>query len=209
MFTDPDSLEGVIGQLPSPSSLKDLIVHKSDFEKDDDTNFHMDFITACSNLRAANYGITPADKHKSKLIAGRIIPAIATTTAMVVGLVCLEMYKVCVRWECRMLCSHVQEKSIILNIGSVSKLHTLVTPHRQSKPHSGKSDMVVRIWHILLVLELRLSHIEPHSHADQVLLSCGVVGKLGWSHVQRFIGDWIQYSMLPFIFRRWYRAIRT
>ena len=97
VFIDPDSLEGVIGQLPSPSSLKDLIVHKSDFEKDDDTNFHMDFITACSNLRAANYGITPADKHKSKLIAGRIIPAIATTTAMVVGLVCLEMYKVCVR----------------------------------------------------------------------------------------------------------------
>ena len=142
VFTDMDSLEGVIGQLPSPSSLKDLIVHKSDFEKDDDTNFHMDFITACSNLRAANYGITPADKHKSKLIAGRIIPAIATTTAMVVGLVCLEMYKVCVRLECRMLCSHNQEKTIISkldqektiisHIRSVSKLHTLSTPHEQS-----------------------------------------------------------------------------
>ena len=41
-----------------------------------------------------------------------------------------------------------QEETIISNIGSVSKLHTLVTPHRQSKPHSGKSDMVVRFWHI-------------------------------------------------------------
>ena len=64
------------------------------FEKDDDTNFHMDLITSMANLRARNYGIGEVDKLQAKLIAGRIIPAIATSTAVATGLVCLELYKV-------------------------------------------------------------------------------------------------------------------
>jgi len=90
---DDDEMSDLQKKLPAAEDLMSVKIVPLEFEKDDDTNFHMDFITAASNLRAENYQIAPADKHKSKLIAGKIIPAIATTTSLVTGLVCLELYK--------------------------------------------------------------------------------------------------------------------
>ncbi|CAL1162502.1 unnamed protein product [Cladocopium goreaui] len=86
-------LQGLLQQLQGFAGQPLPALEEADFEKDDDFNYHIDFITRCANLRADNYHITNSDFHKVKLVAGRIVPAIATTTAAVCGLVMLELFK--------------------------------------------------------------------------------------------------------------------
>ncbi|CAF1448870.1 unnamed protein product [Rotaria sordida] len=86
-------VEQIFSRLPNYDDTFDIKIQSHEFEKDDDKNFHMDYIVATANLRAENYDIQKADRNKIKRIAGNIIPAIVATAAMVTGLICLEVYK--------------------------------------------------------------------------------------------------------------------
>ncbi|KAF9554803.1 hypothetical protein CPC08DRAFT_712628 [Agrocybe pediades] len=58
------------------------------FDKDDDDT--LDFVTAASNLRSYAYGIDGKTRWEVKEMAGNIIPAIATTNAIISGLIVLQ-----------------------------------------------------------------------------------------------------------------------
>lgn len=67
----------------------------AEFEKDVDSNHHILLITSATNLRAWNYRIEETTAAHCRMIAGKIIPAIATTTACITGFIGLEILKIC------------------------------------------------------------------------------------------------------------------
>nr|AGC75067.1 SUMO-activating enzyme subunit 2 [Eriocheir sinensis] len=62
------------------------------WDKDDQDG--MDFVCACANIRAHIFGIQRKTRFDIKSMAGNIIPAIATTNAVIAGLIVLEGLKV-------------------------------------------------------------------------------------------------------------------
>ncbi|KAI8625801.1 ThiF family protein [Xylariaceae sp. FL1651] len=62
------------------------------FDKDDEDT--LDFVAASANIRSHVFGIERKSRFDIKQMAGNIIPAIATTNAIVAGLCVLESFKV-------------------------------------------------------------------------------------------------------------------
>eukprot|EP01124_Arcella_intermedia_P015654 TRINITY_DN22201_c0_g2_i1.p1 TRINITY_DN22201_c0_g2~~TRINITY_DN22201_c0_g2_i1.p1 ORF type:complete len:1036 (-),score=250.99 TRINITY_DN22201_c0_g2_i1:26-2947(-) len=109
-----------------------------EFEKDVDENHHIDFITASSNIRAGQYGIELADRLKTKKIAGKIIPAMATTTAAVAGLVTIELIKVIIG---------IQNIEIFKNAWMNLALPLVMLSEPQACPVTKiKDDLTITLW---------------------------------------------------------------
>jgi ubiquitin-activating enzyme E1 len=87
-----------IKEVELKENISKIYLNPQEFEKDEPENvcdykYHVDWISAASNCRATNYGINTISKYETKGIAGKIIPAVATTTSTVVGLIGLELLK--------------------------------------------------------------------------------------------------------------------
>lgn len=68
--------------------------HLGSYEFDKDDAVAMEFVTATANLRATVFTIPMESLYNCKGIAGNIIPAIATTNAIVAGIQVLEAFKI-------------------------------------------------------------------------------------------------------------------
>ncbi len=60
-------IHALVQSLPDRKALIGMKLKRVEFEKDDDTNFHMDFVTCAANLRARNYRIGEKSKHEIKV----------------------------------------------------------------------------------------------------------------------------------------------
>ncbi|KAH6557154.1 hypothetical protein KP509_1Z131100 [Ceratopteris richardii] len=85
--------DALMQELPTPASLAGYRLTCIEFEKDDERNFHIEFVSAAANLRAQNYGIPTSNLLQARFVGGRVIPSIITTASVVGGLMCLELLK--------------------------------------------------------------------------------------------------------------------
>jgi len=173
----------------------------ADFEKDDDTNFHIDFITATSNLRAWNYHIPQASRHKCKMIAGKIIPAVATTTAMITGVVTMELYKIVLELPVAKYCNSN------INLGTGSSEFNLFEPVGPKKQTSG-FDIVLQdtvkavpegwtVWDIIVIDKGDLTMKELVDVFPSIHHGC-VPSLVTFRHHKKETSADVAYALYPF-----------
>jgi hypothetical protein len=111
-----------------------------EFEKDNDDNFHVDFIHALANVRASNYKLDEMDWITVKIKAGRIVPALATTTAAIAALQTIELIKFLKD------CKFDQYRNSFLNLAVPSLMQSEPGLALKTKLGTGESPIEVTLW---------------------------------------------------------------
>lgn len=124
-----------------------------EFEKDDDTNFHIDFIYACANCRCSNYTLDPMDWITTKLKAGRIIPALATTTAAIAGLQTLQLIQILTAAPLSAV------KNASLNMAVPSLMVSEPGPPKKTKLRDGLEVSAWDVWTVSVAADSTLKQL--------------------------------------------------
>lgn len=144
------------------------------WDKDDDDA--MDFVAAASNLRAYVFGIETKSRFDIKSMAGKIVPAIATTNAAVAGLIVLEALHI--------LDGRVAECKNVHLLRKPGSMNKLVIPSHLVKPNPKcfacmeKKEITIKIdtkvqtvsFLVNTVLKGRLSMVAPDVMLGAVVL---------------------------------------
>merc|ERR1712087_311304 len=111
------------------------------------------------NLRARNYSIDEVEKFQAKLKAGRIIPAISTTTAMATGFVLLELYKQLIFGKERL----EVRRNLFANLALPGPNIILTEPAACAKIKSGQR------WDPDMYMDVdEVAYPDPHTLWDQI-----------------------------------------
>ncbi|KAK4083472.1 uncharacterized protein Triagg1_1134 [Trichoderma aggressivum f. europaeum] len=89
-----DSLDRLSKRLLQMRATKDPSAPEPTITFDKDDNDTLDFVASSANIRSTVFGIDVKSRFDIKQMAGNIIPAIATTNAIVAGLCVLQSFKV-------------------------------------------------------------------------------------------------------------------
>ena len=127
-----------------------------EFDKDDPQA--LDFVTSASNLRSEVFHIARQSRWEVKEIAGKIVPAIATTNAIIGGFIVLEALKV----RARAWCAWVRTRRARVAYAHTRKCYAVMQIHY----------MHMHVHYNALHMHMHMLHMHMHTVLHMHMHTC-------------------------------------